>query len=329
MKKKTNPIKLNPYIADYIWGGLLLSQNWGKSSPNSNGKIAETWEVSLFPGKESVVDGGKFDGANLAYLYKNYPRIFGKRMSSFAQFPLLVKIINSDQRLSVQVHPNDDYALSKEGQLGKTEIWYIAEAKPSACVYYGFNKNTDKVEVRKKIEDGSIEEILNKVSVKKGDLVSVNPGTVHALLEGVVVIEIQENSNLTYRLYDYNRVDDCGQKRELHIEKALEIVNFEKTDVNIDPIKDISNDIGEKLIILKKTKYFNAYVKTLKESVRLFSNESFIAITAISGRSQFSTGEIFEKGSTFFIPANQEVTLSSIDKEDEFMFVAVTLGHSD
>lgn len=328
MKKKNYAIKLKPFIADYIWGGFLLSKEWGKSSPVSDGKIAEAWEVSVFPQKESIVDGGEFDGLTLSDLLIKHPDLFGERMRLFERFPLLVKIINSEKRLSIQVHPSDQYALKNEGQLGKTEIWYIAEAKPDACVYIGFCKDTSKAEVLARLTDGSIEEILNKVIVKKGDLIPVNPGIVHALLEGVVVVEIQENSNLTYRLYDYNRVDSNGNKRELHIDKALEIINYQKTDIESNNTA-ISNDIGKDLVVLKKTPYFNAYMKSITQKVKLMSNESFITVTAINGKAKFANGQLFEKGSTFFIPVNNEVSFTPADKYDEFVFVAVTLGTPD
>lgn len=325
MSYEIRPIKLTPFVADYIWGGSKLKMEWGKNSDFD--RIAETWELSVYPGKESKVYGGKYDGILLSELLILQPGIFGKKVKDFSIFPLLIKIINSEQPLSIQVHPDDTYALFCEGQLGKTEIWYIAEAMENAYIYLGFNKTLDRDELLYRLKNGSIIEVLNKINVKKGDLISVEPGTVHALQPGTVVIEIQENSNVTYRLYDYGRTDANGKERPLHIEKALDVINLDKLTYNAVPVFASSDEIGTSFNVLAKNKYFCAYQKLINNCSEIYCDYSFVSITVLSGQGYFASGEMLKKGDTYIIPAGFRATLFlEADCPEALNIIAVTLS---
>lgn len=211
-----------------LWGGDKLVIEYGKDYLEA--PLAETWECSTHENGLSYVDSGIWKGRTLKSVLKEHPEFLGSKYSGSGELPILVKFIDAAKDLSVQVHPNDEYAAKYEnGSLGKTEMWYIAEAEPESCLFYGFYDKVNKEVVRKKIQTGNIEEILQKIPVKKGDIFYIPPGTVHALGHGILAVEIQESSNLTYRLFDYNRIDKYGRKRELHIEKALMVCNFDKS----------------------------------------------------------------------------------------------------
>ena len=234
---KLKPLKLKPAVKDYIWGGTALKERWGKTSDTDT--IAECWEFSLFPGSSSEVDEVLFKGFDLIKLYERYPAIFGKAAEKHKVFPILIKLIDANADLSVQVHPSDEYADKYEGgSLGKSEIWYIADAKEGASIYYGFSRDVSREEAEKSIKENTITSLLRKIPVKKGEFYYVPAGTVHALLAGVTVIEIQENSNLTYRVYDYDRRDKAGNPRELHVAKALEVMTLTASE---PPRQDVSD----------------------------------------------------------------------------------------
>lgn len=218
---------MKPYYKDYIWGGRNL-ERYGKRLPEGN--VAESWEVSARPEGESCVEGGPWSGKKLSEIINMFPKyILGEAIKPQADytFPLLFKLIDADDALSVQVHPGDSYAQSHEHEpLGKHEAWYILEAAPYANIVYGLSPGTSEECFKNKIAENRIQDVLNTVSVKPGDVIDIPPGTVHALGKGIVLAEIQQNSNLTYRLYDYGRKDSLGKTRELHIEKALDVIEY-------------------------------------------------------------------------------------------------------
>ena len=220
------PFLLRPAGKDYLWGGNRLNTDFHKEINMS--PLAETWECSVHPDGESVVSGGRFDGMTLADVLRIHPEFMGEGYMNSGEFPLLIKFIDARQDLSVQVHPDDEYARIREkNQRGKTEMWYIVDADEGASIVYGLTSAIDAETFRKSVENGTLEMYLNRVRVKKGDSFLIEPGTVHAIGGGILIAEIQENSNLTYRIYDYNRVDKNGKKRELHIAKALDVARLE------------------------------------------------------------------------------------------------------
>ncbi|MFA7663370.1 MAG: type I phosphomannose isomerase catalytic subunit [Clostridia bacterium] len=325
MTEKNLPLLLEPFIADYLWGGSKLITEWGKDQRKT--KIAETWELSAFPNKESIVCSGPLIGKNLSSILKSDPAIFGNRIKDYSEFPLLIKIINAEQNLSIQVHPSDSYAKRYEGQLGKSEIWYIVEASEGAEIFLGFNKEVSKEEIVDRIKNSTLLDVLNRLPVKRGDVITVKPGTVHALLKGLLVIEIQENSNLTYRIFDYGRKDSFGKERELHIEKALEVINFEKYDNSkINSSVIIQDDSRNSLRVLDENEYFYAIEIIMTESMRVYCRDSFISLTLVEGEGKFSSGETIKKGNTFLLSADTEYNIRNIREEINFKAIAVTLG---
>jgi mannose-6-phosphate isomerase len=219
------PLKFKPIYKPYIWGGKNLSKI-GKSIPEDM-IVAESWEVSDHGQDVSVVLNGKLRGRTLRELIEEYGEAISPRTNN-GRFPLLIKYIDANKRLSVQVHPDDEYARRHEGplEMGKNECWYIMEALPGAELILGLKKGVTKTLLKKLIEEGRIEDALNRLPVSRGDFIYIKAGTVHALLEGTMVCEIHQNSDTTYRLYDWGRAGKNGKPRPLHIEKALDVINF-------------------------------------------------------------------------------------------------------
>ncbi|MCI2111168.1 MAG: class I mannose-6-phosphate isomerase [Bacilli bacterium] len=286
-------VKLKPATKDYIWGGTKL-KGWGKASPSES--IAECWELSFNPDGPSLIASGKDEGRYLKDVATAAD--VGPVPSGFPFFPVLIKLIDSADNLSVQVHPSDDYALSHERQYGKTEMWYVIEAEEGAGLYVGFKRKTSAEEVRQAVSDGSIVGLLNFCPVKTGEVYFIPSGTVHAIGKGITLIEIQQNSTLTYRLYDYKRLGKDGKPRELHLDKALLVMDFEP----YRPVVFKRPCIGA-------SKYFQTYAYAAKDfSEIIASKESFASLTFVSGEGVFA-GMDYRKGDTFFIPCGQKGSL--------------------
>ena len=287
--------KLNPAIKDNLWGGNKLRE-YGKKSDKD--RIAESWELSFTKGGEATVDDG--NPMSLAF-----PReMWGTACEKFPFFPTLTKFIDAREKLSVQVHPSDDYALTNEGQFGKTEMWYVVEAEEGAGLYMGLQRECTPDEFLSAVEDGTVESLLSFKQVKAGDVFFIPSGTIHAIGEGVVIFEIQQNSTLTYRLYDYMRRDKDGNLRELHVEKAMKVSDL----CPYVPKKFDTNDNA----LIGECEYFNTYKYTLKFAKTSFvvDETSFLAITCVSGSGEIE-GEEICKGDTFFSPAGAgEITVS-------------------
>ena len=219
------PIKFTPIYKERIWGGNNLEKIFGRELPDHN--IGESWELSSHSNGTSVVANGMLAGKTLPEIMAQYKeRLMGKKFVNEHHFPLLIKILDANDNLSIQVHPADKYAYDMEGEAGKTEAWYVVSAKENAQIVYGLRENITQEDFIKAVATNTIVDTLNKVPVKAGDMVFVPADMVHALLNGVVVYEVQQNSDTTYRVYDYDRVDADGNKRELHIRQAIEVINF-------------------------------------------------------------------------------------------------------
>lgn len=222
------PFVMEPAYKKYLWGGRNL-EKWGKNLPEGN--VAEAWEASAHPDGLSLVANGVFAGKTLKDVIDAYPEeVLGKTVSGRYenQLPLLFKLIDASDRLSVQVHPDDAYAREKEGQpFGKYEAWYVLEAAPDATIVYGLTPGTNPEGFEEAVQKNSIADCLKTAHVREGDMIEVKPGTVHAIGSGIVLAELQQNSNLTYRVYDYGRLDAQGNPRALHVRQALEVIDFE------------------------------------------------------------------------------------------------------
>lgn len=217
------PMKLQPPLKDYLWGGNRLKNEYGKTAAFE--KVAESWELSCHKDGSSVIANGEYRGMPLPeWIEKQGRGVLGKNGEAFSHFPVLVKLIDAADNLSVQVHPNDEYALQAEGEYGKTEMWYVVDCEPGAKLLYGFRREVSKEELRRRIEENTLLEVVNSVEVHPGDVFFIEAGTLHAIGAGILIAEIQQNSNTTYRIYDYGRLGKDGQPRELHIGKALEVV---------------------------------------------------------------------------------------------------------
>ncbi len=223
------PVFLRGFVKDYLWGGNRLREEFGKES--SSEIIAESWELSCHPDGGSVVISGKDKGLTLAEYIEKYgaENILGSDCHRMEKVPL-IKLIDAKQPLSVQVHPDDAYARAHGDANGKTEMWYVLDAEPGAELVYGVNRELTREEFAAHIENGTLEEILNYVPVKKGDVFLIPAGTLHAIGGGILIAEVQQNSNLTYRVYDYNRRDAAGNLRELHVEDAIQVTNLAPID---------------------------------------------------------------------------------------------------
>lgn len=217
------PLKLRPVFQDYIWGGTRLRDEFGKESDQE--RIAESWELSCHPAGQSTIANSVDKTRTLkAYLEEDWAARVGVGAADFSSFPVIIKLIDAHDDLSVQVHPDDNYAREHEnGQSGKTECWYVVDCEEGAALAYGFSRELTKEEFRASIETGTLLDYVQLVPVHKGDVFFIEAGTLHAIGAGILIAEIQQNSNLTYRVYDYERVGADGKPRPLHIEKALDV----------------------------------------------------------------------------------------------------------
>lgn len=293
------PMKLKSVLKSYIWGGEKLAAKYGKSG----GSVAESWEVAANASGSSVIVGGEFDGMTLADFLDTHPEAKGSEAAKFEFFPVLVKLIDAASDLSVQVHPNDEYALSKEGQYGKTEMWYVVESERGAGMYCGFKRKVTKDELADALANGTVTDLLNFIEVKKGDCLFIKSGTVHAICGGVLVYEIQQNSTLTYRLYDYGRVGADGKPRELHIAKALEVTDTQSVCRPNETVRRLSD--GAEL--LGECRYFIAVAYDTSECGGTeVSERSFSAFTCVDGECVLTAGGgscALGRGDSCFVPA--------------------------
>lgn len=226
-------LKLKPACKGYLWGGSRLKNEYNKEFEGD--VLAETWELSCHPDGSSRIVNGVFAGRTLReYIAAMGKRVLGSNCQVFQEFPILIKFIDAKDNLSIQVHPNNMDALENENQYGKTEMWYVLDAEPGAFLYYGFKHPISRAEFRERIEQNTLLEVLNAVPVHKGDLFYIPAGTLHAICKNIVIAEIQQNSNVTYRVYDYGRVGADGMPRQLHAEQAMDVVKLEqpRTDYN-------------------------------------------------------------------------------------------------
>lgn len=311
MNTGNKPLLLRPSGKDYLWGGSRLNDDFEKNIDMA--PLAETWECSTHPDGPSFVVGGTFDGRELAEVLRERPEYLGERHKGENTLPILIKFIDAKKDLSVQVHPTDKYAKEYEnGQLGKTEMWYVLDAAKNASLIYGLNKSCTKEEMRTAIADGSVGKLLQKVPIHKDELFFIEAGTVHAIGAGALVAEIQENSNLTYRLFDYGRVGKDGKTRELHVEKALEVANLESSAEPKQPLRVLKYRPGVASELLTRCKYFEVYrmlVNTERRQIVHYKADevAFRVLLCVGGCGTigFEGGVInFYKGDCVFVPAN-------------------------
>lgn len=292
-------LKLAPSFKDYLWGGHRLVDEYHKKY---NGDIlAESWELSCYPDSPSTIVNGPDAGKTLReYIQEKGNAVLGTNCRRFQEFPVLIKFIDAHQDLSIQVHPDNAYALEHEHQYGKTEMWYVMDAEEGAFLYYGFNRIITKEEFRQRIQNNTLTEVLNAVPVQRGDVFFIESGTLHAIGRGILIAEIQQNSNVTYRVYDYGRRGKDGKLRELHVDKALDVTNT----APVKRVKSTDPHLGscdyftvDKLFLDGKlTSRLSGFV----------GGEAFVHILFLEGEGRISCGKdemSFLKGDSFFLPA--------------------------
>ena len=318
-------MKMGPAYKDYIWGGTKLKTDFNKKSDLDI--IAESWELSCHPNGKSIILNGAYKGMTLdIFLEGDVTAVLGSNCEGMTKFPLLIKLIDAQADLSIQVHPDDELAFeleadqiqqvdkTKQTESGKTEVWIVLDCEPESGIYYGFNRSVSKEELSTAIKDGTILELLNNVKVKKGDVFFIKPGTIHALGAGTVIAEIQQNSDITYRLYDYNRRDANGEPRPLHIEKSILCAD----------LKPVTKQEPQKGYLVSN-EYFMVKKLTVSDLITEYAGEdSFQALLIIKGEGLVQHGNNiieFIKGDCLFVLANTgeyeikgncEILLSSV-----------------
>lgn len=295
-------LKLNPVFKDYLWGGTKLRDEYGFESDLD--KLAEGWMLSCHKDGQNTILGGNFANQTLTNIIKNNPDFLGENGKKFEYFPILIKLIDAKNDLSVQVHPDNEYAMRVEKEYGKTECWYILDCEDNAELIYGFNRELSSEEFRKAIEENTFLDAVNKVKVKKGDLFFIEAGTLHAIGKGILLAEIQQNSNTTYRVYDYGRLGADGKPRELHTEKAIDVTTCTPPTRDTNPEGNLFVGNGFTKQLLTKCDLFNVEKITVTEAfIDIADDKSFVSVLVTDGVGKIDNIEI-KKGDSLFIPAN-------------------------
>lgn len=297
------PIFLQPYLQEKIWGGNKLSTEFGLTIPSD--KTGEAWMISAHPnGPSTIRKPQRFKGMTLTELYAQEPNLFGK--SHPEPFPLLVKILDAQENLSIQVHPDDDYAKQLEGsnELGKSECWYVITAEEDATIIYGHHAKS-KAEFKDKLESDDLNHLFRKMPVKAGDFFDVPPGTIHAIGAGITILEIQQSSDTTYRVFDYNRIDSSGNKRELHIKQSLEVSQIPHQDSLNNKRTTFIPDTYYSLI---ENDYFKVFKIDIINQVDVHLPENYYLVTVIDGTGTMTfehETHSLKKADAFIIPYGQ------------------------
>lgn len=295
--------RLRPVFKDYLWGGTRLRDEYGKDCGYE--KIAESWELSCHKEGSSVIAEGEFAGLTLnEYIRRAGSGVLGKNCERFGDFPILIKLIDAKDDLSVQVHPDNEYAKRVEGEYGKTEMWYVADCDEGAQLLYGFKHEISKEEFARRIADNTLLEVTNNVPVHKGDVFFIRSGTLHAIGKGILIAEIQQNSNTTYRIFDYGRVGKDGKPRELHIEKAKDVTRLSPAEKY--PDTPVVRENGAEIKLLAKCEYFTAYRVDVTEKAEFTADDSsFVSLLLLEGEAVISAEESVaaKKGDSVFISA--------------------------
>lgn len=312
------PFILQPAGKDYLWGGTRLKEEYGKEFDLT--PLAESWECSTHKDGPSVVKTGEYAGMSLIDLLSSHPEMLGEKhaIGIDGLLPILIKFIDAKDNLSVQVHPDDEYAFKYEnGQLGKSEMWYVVDAEPGAELIFGLSSSKiTKDQIRQSIKEGTFEKYLKHVPIRKNDVFFIKAGNIHAIGKGALIAEIQQSSNLTYRMYDYNRRGKDGKLRDLHIEKALEVYNLSGTQAPRQPMRVLKYEPGYANELLCRCKYFQVERMIVNsEGIQLSPlPESFRVLLCVTGNGCIKEGEEtleFKKGECIFIPATaKDLTIS-------------------
>ena len=295
----SEPLFLQSVMQEKIWGGMHLRDVFGYDIPSDH--VGEYWAISAHPNGVSTIKNGRYAGQTLDVLYAEHRELFGNRQEPV--FPLLTKILDANDWLSVQVHPDDAYGLEHEGELGKTECWYIIAAEPGAEIIYGHNAKS-KEELRQQIESKDWENLLTKVPVKAGDFFYVPSGTMHAIGAGIMVLETQQSSDTTYRVYDFDRKDDQGNLRELHLEKSIDVLTIGEP-ANSRPVTTKVDDLKSTLLVASD--FFAVYKWEISGKVDFEKTADYSLFSVLDGQGSLKVdGQDYDiaKGSHFILPSD-------------------------
>ncbi len=289
------PLILKPVIKNYIWGGRRLIEEFGFETEAD--RAAEAWTLACHKDGTNIVLNGEFAGKSLLEVLSLW--------NNTEDFPILIKLIDALDRLSVQVHPDDDYAFKNEGEPGKTEMWYIVDAEEGAKLAYGFNRRLEKTEFKERIESNTLDEVINYVPVKKGDVFFISAGTLHAIGKGILIAEIQQNSNTTYRVSDYGRLGADGKPRELHIEKALDVTLTDKPTIPYGTVGEVNKLPYGTVRSLAECEFFKTELLSLSGETEIIPDTDFTSLTILGGNISLEYGNekyTCKKGDSILIP---------------------------
>ena len=299
--RKYEPLRLKPCLRSYLWGGTRLREEYHKTGA---GIIAESWELSVRSDGPTLIGSGAHCGESLADILCADPVGMAGTRCGIAPFPLLIKLIDAQKDLSVQVHPSDASACREKGEQGKTEMWYVVDCEPESTLFLGFSRAVTPDELRQRAQDGTICEVLNRVAVHPGDVFFVRPGTVHAIGAGILVAEIQQNSDTTFRVYDYNRLGADGKPRQLHLERAIEVMNCAPAQGAADTLLPCPPDGVQEVLTCE---YFRVRRAEVKRRIDLSTEGgSFTHLMCVRGGGDILCGGRnypFRQGDSYFLPA--------------------------
>ena len=318
------PLLLQAPVKDYLWGGSRLKTEYGFQSDSDI--TAEAWVLSCHKDGSNVINNGEYISKTLPEVLSKWgKKALGTKAAAFQEFPILIKLIDAKDRLSVQVHPDDTYALRVEGEYGKTEMWYVVDCEPGAQLIYGFTKEISSEEFRRRIEDNALEEVCNFVSVKKGDVFFIEAGTLHAIGAGILIAEVQQNSNTTYRVSDYGRLGADGKPRALHVDKAVDVTNTVPPTRPYGAVGETKSVTGGTQRSLASCPLFTAEVLTVTGEMILSKEDSFISLLCLEGACTVLWDQdeslTLQKGSSLFVPAGITVTVVSENAQLLYSYV--------
>jgi len=300
------PLKFKPIYKHKIWGGDTLKTHYGRDIPGND--VGESWDVACHENGVSVVANGELKGKTLLELFDEYKQeLIGSGYEKHAKFPLLYKFIDANDNLSVQVHPNDDYAMKHEnGELGKTEMWMIIAAKEGAELVVGVKEGVSKDDFAKAVEEGNIGACLNPMPVEAGDVINIPAGLLHAIGEGILLVEVQQNSDTTYRVYDWDRVDENGKSRDLHIAKSIEVINFD-SEKEPEKVRGIKMEFEDYQVVRYIANDYCAVDKiVLNGHLKHSTNDKFHVFNVVEGSMKIKYRDMvveMEAGESVLLPA--------------------------
>ena len=298
-------LKLKPIPKDFIWGGARLVEEF--DAPGESDKVGELWMLSCHPDDRSRVEGGAYDGRSLPEVLTKHPEYMGSDARKFNRFPLMVKLIHACDDLSIQVHPDDEYAADTPDKQGKTELWYIIDAEPEAEIICGLSEELNQEQFRRAIQDGTLLDCLRRFKVKPGDVFFIEAGTVHSIGKGVLLAEIEQNSTTAYRIHDYGRTDENGQPRPLRIDRAIDVAITVPSVESPQPLSPAADVEAHTETVLGECDYFRSVLmETFMPTSLEVGDDSFASVVMLDGKAAFMTSDdtvTVAKGESLFISA--------------------------